>query len=92
MKPKAINPKETTRSEAFELWMSAPNPMVTFFKQINVTNLVRISKKYKLKFNIHTIEYCMYIQRMIVLCRRSLQSILMQVAANIQKWRNNHEN
>lgn len=51
MKPKAINPKETTRSEAFELWMSAPNPMVTFFKQINVTNLVRISKKYKLKFN-----------------------------------------
>lgn len=51
MKPKAINPKETTRLEAFELWMSAPNPMVTFFKQINVTNLVRISKKYKLKFN-----------------------------------------
>ena len=51
MKPKAINPKETTRSEAFELWMSAPNPMVTFFKQINVTNLVRISRKYKLKFN-----------------------------------------
>ena len=31
--------------------MSAPNPMVTFFKQINVTNLVKISKKYKLKFN-----------------------------------------
>ena len=51
MKPKAINPKETTRLEAFELWMSAPNPMVTFFKQINVTNLVRISKKYKLRFN-----------------------------------------
>ena len=44
MKPKAINPKETTRSEAFELWMSAPNPMVTFFKQINVTILVRIGK------------------------------------------------
>ena len=52
MKPKAINPKETTRSEAFELWMSAPNPMVTFFKQINVINLVRIRKKYKLKFKL----------------------------------------
>ena len=51
MKPKVIDPKETTRLEAFELWMNAPNPMVTFFKQINVTNLVRISKKYKLKFN-----------------------------------------
>ena len=51
MKPKVINPNETTRLEAFELWMSAPNPMVTFFKQINVTNLVRISQKYKMKFN-----------------------------------------
>lgn len=51
MNPKVIDPKETTRLEAFELWMNAPNPMVTFFKQINVTNLVRISKKYKLKFN-----------------------------------------
>lgn len=51
MKPKVIDPKETTRAEAFELWMNAPNPMVTFFKQVNVTNLVRISKKYKLKFN-----------------------------------------
>ena len=26
---------------------------------------------------IHTIEYCMYIQWMIVLCRRLLQSILI---------------
>ena len=51
MKPKVIDPKETTRIEAFELWMNAPNPMVTFFKQINVTNLVRISKKYKLGFD-----------------------------------------
>ena len=27
-----INPKETTRAYAFELWMKAPMPMVTFFK------------------------------------------------------------
>ena len=27
-----IDPKETTRTLAFELWMKAPNPMVTFFK------------------------------------------------------------
>lgn len=25
-----INPKETTRAYAFELWMKAPMPMVTF--------------------------------------------------------------
>lgn len=37
MKPKVIDPKETTRAEAFELWMNAPNPMVTFFKQVNVS-------------------------------------------------------
>lgn len=32
MKPQKINPQETTRAEAFELWMNAPNPMVTFLK------------------------------------------------------------
>ena len=33
---KEVNPKETTRARAFELWMKAPNPMVTFFKTIDV--------------------------------------------------------
>ncbi len=49
--PKEINPKDTTRAMAYELWMKAPNPMVTFFKTVEVTNLVRISKKRGLKFN-----------------------------------------
>lgn len=31
MSVKEINPKETTRATAFDLWMKAPNPMVTFF-------------------------------------------------------------
>ena len=51
MKPIAVDPKTTTRSQAFDLWMSAPNPMVTFFKTLNVTNLVKVSRKYDLKFN-----------------------------------------
>ena len=42
---KETNPKDTTRAMAFELWMQAPNPMVTFFKMMDVTNLIRISKK-----------------------------------------------
>ena len=46
-----INPKDTTRAMAFELWMKAPNPMVTFFKTVDVTNLVKISKRRNLKFN-----------------------------------------
>ena len=52
MKPQEINPQETTRAEAFELWMNAPNPMVTFFKKIDVTILVHISRKYKWKFRL----------------------------------------
>ena len=30
---KEINPNDTIRSMAYELWMKAPNPMVTFLKQ-----------------------------------------------------------
>ena len=32
--PKIIDPKTTTRAMAYELWMKAPNPMVTFFKTV----------------------------------------------------------
>ena len=52
-----INPKETTRASAFDFWMKAPNPMVTFFKTVDVTNLVRLSKKRGLKFNM-LLDYC----------------------------------
>ena len=54
---KEINPKDTTRASAYELWMKAPNPMVTFFKTLDVTNIIRISKKKKLKFNM-LLDYC----------------------------------
>ena len=37
--------------------MQAPNPMVTFFKTLDVTNLVRISKKKRLKFNM-LLDFC----------------------------------
>ena len=46
-----INPEETSRAAAFKLWMQAPNPMVTFFKTTDVTNLVRTGKRKKMKFN-----------------------------------------
>ena len=52
-----INPKETSRAQAFELWMKAPNPMVTFFKTIDVTRLVRISRKRGYKFNM-LLDWC----------------------------------
>ncbi len=46
-----VNPKETSRAYAFEMWMNAPMPMVTFFKTLDVSNLVKISIKKRLKFN-----------------------------------------
>ena len=52
-----INPADTTRASAYALWMQAPNPMVTFFKTVDVTNLVRLSKKKGLKFNM-LLDYC----------------------------------
>ena len=51
MKPAAVDPKSTDRAEAFALWMDAPNPMVTFFKTLDVTPLVRLSRKYGWRFN-----------------------------------------
>ena len=54
---KELNPKDTTRAMAYELWMKAPNPMVTFFKTLDVTNLIRISKRNSMKFNM-LLDYC----------------------------------
>ena len=52
-----INPTDTTRRSAYELWMNAPNPMVTFFKTLDVTRLVKISRRKRLKFNM-LLDYC----------------------------------
>ena len=46
-----VDPKKTSRALAYVLWMQAPNPMVTFFKTLDVTNLIRVSKRKGLKFN-----------------------------------------
>lgn len=52
-----IDPKDTTRATAYVLWMKAPNPMVTFFKTLDVTNLVKAAGRRKLKFNM-LLDYC----------------------------------
>ena len=48
---KEVNPQETTRAYAFEMWMKAPMPMVTFFRTLDVGPLARASRKRGLKFN-----------------------------------------
>ncbi len=46
-----INPQETTRAQAFRLWMSSPMPMVTLVKTIDISRLVKVSKRKHLPFN-----------------------------------------
>lgn len=46
-----VNPAETTRAYAFEMWMNVPMPMVTLFRTIDVSKLRKISKRSGLKFN-----------------------------------------
>ena len=55
--PREIKPDETERASAYELWMNVPNPMVTFFKTLDVTALVKYSRKRKMKFNM-LLDYC----------------------------------
>jgi chloramphenicol O-acetyltransferase type A len=46
-----INPKDTNRGQAFELWMKSPMPMVTLVKTMDVGHLLRFSRKTGMKFN-----------------------------------------
>ncbi len=53
----SVDPKQTTRAFAYEFWMKAPNPMVTFIKTLDVTRLVKVSKRKELKFNM-LLDWC----------------------------------
>ena len=46
-----IDPKETSRAIAFELWTKSPMPMVTLTKTFDVTRLYKVSRRRGLKFN-----------------------------------------
>ena len=47
-----INPQECSRAEAFSMWMSSPQPMVTVVKTFEVGRLRKVSKKTGIKFNV----------------------------------------
>lgn len=46
-----VNPKDTIRSQAFELWMKSPMPMVTLVKTFDITRLRKVSQGRQMKFN-----------------------------------------
>lgn len=54
---KEIDPQTTNRAQQFEIWKSAPNPMLVFVKKIDVTNLIKICRRKHLKFNM-LLDYC----------------------------------
>lgn len=45
-----IQPEESSRAEAFRLWMLSPMPMVTLVKKLEVSRIVKISKRTDVKF------------------------------------------
>ena len=47
-----INPQESIRANAFNMWMTSPMPMVTLVKTLDVTHLIKVSKKTGVKFNV----------------------------------------
>lgn len=48
---KEVDPKGTSRAYAFGMWMDAPMPMVTLIKTLDVSRLVRMCRRNRLKFN-----------------------------------------
>jgi len=54
---KEVNPQETTRAYAFEMWLKAPDSMVTFIKTLDITRLVKVSRRRRLKFNM-LLDWC----------------------------------
>lgn len=46
-----IIPEHSRRADAFALWNRAPMPMVTLMKTLDVTHLVRFSRRHRYKIN-----------------------------------------
>ena len=48
---KEVNPQETSRASAFDLWMTSPMPMVTLTKTFDITRIHKASKRKHIKLN-----------------------------------------
>ena len=47
-----INPQESNRAKAFQLWMSSPMPMVTLVKTMDVSRLLKVLHCNALSFHL----------------------------------------
>lgn len=76
-----IDPMGTSRAYAFEMWMNAPMPMVTFFRTLDVSALVKAGKKKRLE-----IQYAyvlVYRNCFLFFCCRILNLISIFVMATV---------
>ena len=48
---KEVNPQDTPRASAFDLWMTSPMPMVTLTKTFDITRIHKASKRKHIKLN-----------------------------------------
>ena len=48
---KEVNPQETSRASAFDLWMTSPMPMVTLTKTFDITRIHKVNKRKHIKLN-----------------------------------------
>ena len=48
---KEIDPKDSPRGFAFELWKTAGMPKVTIFKTFDITRLIKVAKRSGMKTN-----------------------------------------
>ena len=48
---KEIDPNETARASAFEMWITSPMPMVTLVKTFDITRIHQVSKKKRVRLN-----------------------------------------
>ncbi|MDE6542312.1 MAG: chloramphenicol acetyltransferase [Muribaculaceae bacterium] len=46
-----VNPELTARAYAYAMWMKAPMPMVTLFRNLDVGRVLKVSRRSGLKFN-----------------------------------------
>ena len=47
-----VDPKQTKRARAFDMWMRAPMPMITLFKTWDVTRLIRFGRRHGYRINV----------------------------------------
>ena len=75
-----INPQETNRAQAFELWMKSPMPMVNLTKTFDVTRLYKVSRRKG--FEQFNAEYLTLTQSVSLSCNSTFEADSMVIGTS----------